>query len=132
VEFRVLGSVEAADGDRLVVGGPGKPAEVLGLLLSQANQAVSAVSLIEDLWDHDPPKTANKTLQSYISQLRRLLGDTVIVSAPRGYRLTVEPDALDAARFETLLDTGRAAKRRCRMGCAGRPSASRSGKYRAR
>jgi peptide/nickel transport system substrate-binding protein len=112
VEFRVLGSVEAADGDRPVVWGAGKPAELLGILLTRANQAVSAASLIDDLWDYGPPKTASKTLQTYISQLRRLLGDTVIVSAPKAYRLAVDARALDAARFGEQLESGRSALQR--------------------
>ena len=112
MEFRVLGSVEAADGDRLVVWGAGKPAELLGILLTRANQAVSAASLIDDLWDYDPPKTASKTLQTYISQLRRQLGDTVIVSVPKAYRLAADAHALDAARFHEQLESGRSALQR--------------------
>ena len=37
MQFGILGPVEAVDGDRLVVSGSGKPAEVLALLLSRAN-----------------------------------------------------------------------------------------------
>src|SRR5215472_3281954 len=112
VEFRVLGPVEAAIGDRLIVSGAGKQAEVLGILLARANHVVPSTSLIDDLWDYDPPKTANKTLQTYISQLRKAIGEDAIVSQFRGYRLSVDSGAIDAGKFESQLTEGRAAMQR--------------------
>ena len=46
-------------------------------------------------------------LQNAVSQLRRALGDNLIVTRPPGYLLRVEPDAIDARRFESLLEKGR-------------------------
>ena len=54
-------------------------------------------------------------LQNAVSQLRRSLGDNLIVTRPPGYLLRVDPDAIDAHRFEALLEDGR------RMLAAGEP-----------
>jgi DNA-binding SARP family transcriptional activator/ABC-type branched-subunit amino acid transport system substrate-binding protein/streptogramin lyase len=43
----------------------------------------------------------------YVSQLRRSLGDGVLITRTPGYILTVDPDALDADRFERLLADGK-------------------------
>ncbi len=54
----------------------------------------------------DPPRTAEKTLQSYITRLRKGLGAGSIAREGAAYRLTVDPRAVDVARFQRLLDTG--------------------------
>jgi DNA-binding SARP family transcriptional activator len=47
-------------------------------------------------------------LQSLVSRLRGVLGDpALLISGPAGYRLIVEPDAVDAIRFERLARAGR-------------------------
>ena len=71
--FGVLGPLEVRrDGPPLQLHGLQERA-VLGVLLSQRNRAVSVPSLIEAMWGADPPSTAKKTLQSYVSRLRGLL-----------------------------------------------------------
>ena len=45
-------------------------------------------------------------MQVYVSQLRKALGDGALETGPGGYRLRVEPAAVDAARFEQLLVNG--------------------------
>src|SRR5690606_3178389 len=80
------------------------------------------------LWGDEPPASAAGTLQSYVSRLRRALapagakgeGGRVIVWDPPGYRIAVEPDAVDAHRFERLADAGREALH------AGDPATARS------
>jgi hypothetical protein len=63
---------------------------------------------MDQLWDGRPPATAMKAVQVYISQLRKVLGEGLIDTQPGGYRLRIDPDSLDAARFEDLLTRGRA------------------------
>lgn len=65
--------------------------------------------LIDSLWGEQPPAGARNTLQVYVSSLRRALGRSAIETTPTGYRLCLEPDALDAERFEHLLRSGREA-----------------------
>jgi class 3 adenylate cyclase len=46
-------------------------------------------------------------VQVYVSQLRKALRKGVLATRPAGYVLHLEPGALDAARFEGLLEEGR-------------------------
>jgi len=117
VEFRLLGNLEVAvDGSPVDIGGS-QPRTVLAMLLVAGGRVVPAESIIDALWGDEPPASAAGTLQSYVSRLRRALapagakgeGGRVIVWDPPGYRIAVEPDAVDAHRFERLADAGREA-----------------------
>jgi DNA-binding SARP family transcriptional activator len=79
---------------------------MLGL---EANRTVSAERLAEGLWGEEPPPSAPKMVQLYVSQLRRLIGGNgaTIVTHGRGYELQLPADAVDVARFERLLDESR-------------------------
>ncbi len=61
---------------------------------------------MEALWGERPPKGARNTLQVYVSDCRSVLGRGVIVTTSGGYRLDVEPGAVDAGRFESLFREG--------------------------
>ena len=91
---------------RPVALGATKQRAVLAMLALHANTVVRVDDLVEGLWGDDPPATANKLVQHYVSQLRKLLtgGDAEIVTRGRGYELRVPPDAVDAARFERLAE----------------------------
>lgn len=104
-----------ADGREVALGGA-KPAALLAMLLVRPNEVVSSDHLIEDLWEGDPPPTAAKTVQVHVSRLRRALGaalngdgDGLIGTGSGGYVLRVEPDRIDAQRFQALVAEGRAA-----------------------
>jgi class 3 adenylate cyclase len=62
-------------------------------------KAVSVDELIDGLWGDEPTPGARSTLQTYVSNLRHELGD-VIVHDGGGYRLDVDPQQVDAVRFE--------------------------------
>jgi WD40 repeat protein/DNA-binding SARP family transcriptional activator len=106
MEIRVLGPVEVERGGRpLRLAGP-KQRAVLSLLALNANVTVSVDRLIEGLWGERQPASAAKMVQLYVSQLRRLFaeeGGTEIVTHGRGYELRLDPEAVDAARFERLI-----------------------------
>jgi DNA-binding SARP family transcriptional activator len=117
VDFRILGPVEVrAQGRPLAVAG-GRQRALLALLLLRAGEPVSRDRLIEGLWGERPPGGAVKTVQAVVSRLRRALGGEAarLVSGTSGYRLQVEPEELDLARFERLCADGRRAL------AAGRP-----------
>jgi DNA-binding SARP family transcriptional activator len=108
MEIRLLGLVEAShDGHAVPLGGA-KPRALLAILALHANAPVSADRLIEGLWGEVPPATAPKLVQVLVSQLRKQLvgSDVEIVTRGRGYELRVDPDAVDALRFERLLTSG--------------------------
>jgi pentatricopeptide repeat protein len=52
---------------------------------------------------------AANALQALVSRLRRALPGVEVESHPAGYRLVIEPDAVDVARFERLVAAGRSA-----------------------
>jgi DNA-binding SARP family transcriptional activator len=107
LEFRVLGPVEAIVDGRPVALPAAKPRALLAVLLLNRNRVVSVGRLVDDLWGEQPPETATKALQGYVSQLRKALGaDRLLTKAP-GYSLRVEDEELDLARFELLVREGR-------------------------
>jgi DNA-binding SARP family transcriptional activator len=101
-EFRLLGPLEAVVEGNPVQLAAAKPRALLALLLLHRNQVVSTERLIDELWADEPPARATKTLQVYISQLRKALGPERLVTRPPGYLLRVEPGELDLERFEQL------------------------------
>ena len=107
LEFRLLGPVEAVIDGRPVRLPAAKPRALLAVLLLDRNRVVSVGRLVEDLWGDDPPETATKALQGYVSQLRKALGADRLLTKPPGYSLRVEDGELDLDRFEGLLREGR-------------------------
>jgi peptide/nickel transport system substrate-binding protein len=111
VEFSVLGPLSVRiDGTPVALGGA-KQRALLAMLLLRANAVVSRDSLIDGLWGEHAPATADRSLDSHISRLRRLLGPKRIERRAPGYLLNVDPGELDLDRFETLLEQGRALAR---------------------
>lgn len=81
---------------------------MLASLALRPNTVVTGSQLIDEVWGDDPPRSATKTLQTYISHLRRALDGAPIERLGAGYRLLVEPDDVDATRFERLVDQAHA------------------------
>ena len=86
-----------------------KQRAVLAILILHRGEIVSGERLVDELWGERPPATAAKTLQGYVSRLRKALGDDLVQTRGRGYVLTVPADQLDVDRFEQLASSGRAA-----------------------
>ena len=109
MEFRILGPLEAVESGRSVALGATKQRALLAALLVHANEVVSIDRLIDELWGERPPAKAAKSVQVYVSQLRKILGDGRLETRGHGYLLHIEPGALDAERFQNLLAEGREA-----------------------
>jgi DNA-binding SARP family transcriptional activator/predicted ATPase len=109
MDFRILGPLEVLDEGREVALGGSKPRALLAVLVLHANETLSTDRLIEELWGEHPPATAAKTVQVHVSRLRKALarGGDLIVTRERGYRLELDPDRLDAHRFERVLARAR-------------------------
>ena len=110
LDVLILGPLEArADGAPIPIGGA-RLRVLLTRLALDADRSVSITALIDALWGQEPPDGAANALQSLVSRLRRALGDPdLVLGTPGGYRLAVAPEAVDARRFETLVQQSRQA-----------------------
>jgi DNA-binding SARP family transcriptional activator len=117
MDFRILGPIEViADGRPLALGGT-KQRALLGMLLLHANEVVSNDRLIEELWPEERRERAVKALQVAVARLRKALepgrsansdARSLVTRSP-GYELRVDPERLDAKRFEALVAEARRA-----------------------
>ena len=114
LQFRALGPLEVACGDRVYTPTASKPRQVLALLMLCANRVVNTELMIEELWGMYPPRSAVATTQTYIYQLRNMIAreppcrrGADLVTRPSGYVLAVDPDQVDAFVFQRLVEYGR-------------------------
>ncbi|HEX2783497.1 MAG TPA: AfsR/SARP family transcriptional regulator, partial [Ilumatobacteraceae bacterium] len=108
MQFRILGTLEVADGKAVANLGPPKQRALLALLVLNAGQVVSIDRLIDALWPDRVPRTATHSIQIYVSELRKVLrpfaGRDLIATRALGYELVAADDTIDARRFERFLD----------------------------
>ncbi len=109
LDFRILGPLEVWDGDSPLQLGGQRQRAVLALLALHPGEVVPSERLITELWGESPPRTASTALQNAVSQLRKILGADVVETRAPGYALRVEKEAVDARRFERLLNEGKRA-----------------------
>ena len=131
MDFRILGPLEVLDEGRVVALGGSKQRALLALLLLHANETLSTDRLIDELWGEQPPATAAKTVQVHVSRLRKALRPALATAAWSSRASTatsceLDPEQLDAHRFERLLAEGRSEL------AAGRPRARRRRRSRRR
>jgi DNA-binding SARP family transcriptional activator len=114
----VLGPLEVSVGDRRLDLPRLRLRALLALLVADAGRVVSVGALTAGLWPGvEPPPDAERTVRSYVSRLRTALAGagapatTLIVTRAPRYLLAVDPDAVDAARFERLVVDARCAMR---------------------
>ncbi|WP_020673207.1 BTAD domain-containing putative transcriptional regulator [Amycolatopsis nigrescens] len=111
MRYGVLGPLVVWDsGGRQVKVPEAKVRALLANLLIHGGRPVPADRLIEDLWAGRPPGGSANALQTKVSQLRRVLGRERVVREPAGYRLLLDDDAIDAARFQELAERARASE----------------------
>jgi DNA-binding SARP family transcriptional activator len=115
LRIQLLGPVRVWRGDHeLEIGGPRRRA-LLGML-ANSRRAVSRGELIDGLWGHDPPASADNSVHVNIAALRRVLEPRRARRAPShlltaigsGYKLRLETGTLDTE----LLDQHMADARR--------------------
>ena len=116
VELRVLGPIEVSDDGRRLAVAAGRQLAILAFLVIHANRVVSAERIVDELWGDEPPDTGVKAVAFHVSRLRDALepgrprgkADGIIATEPGGYVLRIDPDAIDAVRFERLAAEARA------------------------
>jgi DNA-binding SARP family transcriptional activator len=124
MEIRLLGPVQVRANAGEIEAGPLQQRAVLAALAVDAGRPVMVATLVDRVWDQDPPAGARAALYSYISRLRRLMrvghpgarghADPVagsasirLVGRESGYQLDVDPQAVDLYRFRQLVAAAR-------------------------
>ena len=104
----MLGAVElwGPDGSPVALGGA-RPRALLAALALSVGRAVPFEQLVDAVYGEEPPGNAQHALQSQVSRLRALLPAGSLARHPVGYVLTLDPDEIDAHRFERLAVSGR-------------------------
>ena len=97
-------SSTTANGSRS--GGP-SPARSWLSCVANAERPVSTDQLIEGVYGDEATPGSRRSVQTYVSNLRSLLGD-MITSAASGYEFRPIDSTIDAAEFVSKLETGRA------------------------
>lgn len=114
MRFFLLGPLRATnsnDGAPLNIGG-NKQQILLAALILARGKVVSNDRLVDLIWGESPPSKPYGAIRSYVSHLRRELepgsaaGDrtTMLATQSPGYVLRVEPEQVDAFRFEAAVD----------------------------
>jgi predicted ATPase/DNA-binding SARP family transcriptional activator len=111
--FRILGPVEAWDGEQRLALGGARQVALFACLVLHANRAVSADVLSDALWGASRSGAGNR-LQMAVARLRRSLeplddgGESVLRTVGGGYLLLVGNGVLDADVFAAGVREGRA------------------------
>ncbi|WP_410814607.1 AfsR/SARP family transcriptional regulator [Micromonospora sp. 067-2] len=96
---------------------------ILAALLLRPAQNVSAASLTAAMWS-DPPVSAHANVRTFVTKLRRFLGDVEpglnerLITVQRGYRLGVSVGETDLGQSTELWNAGRAAMTRADFSAA--------------
>ncbi len=116
--FRALGPLDVTSGSRRCRLTSPRQRAVLAILMCAEGRAVSVQSLVDQVWNGNPPADAVGSLRSHISRLRALLREVVgeraeVEPGALGlYRLRVDdPDEIDLLRFKRLRREAGAAAR---------------------
>lgn len=100
---RVLGPVDVLTSQGPVSVGGHHQRALLGALAIGAGHAVPVDHLLEVIWGDQPPRSAPRTLQSYVSHLREVVGGRAIAMVDHSYELSLDEVDVDAHRFEGLV-----------------------------
>lgn len=113
MSIQLLGPLRVKSGDCCLGLGGIKQRAVFAMLALRMNDGVGVDSLVNGLWDDDLPSHPRRTVQVYVSRLRKLLGSgpaagstLSIVNHGDGYSLQGNSDVCDFNRFQSLAEQG--------------------------
>lgn len=104
MELALLGPVQATSAGRPLPLGPRKRRLLLALLGLEVGRVVPVDRLVSLMWEADPPPGALGVVRAHVSRLRA--AGVPLETVGPGYRLALEPDLVDACRFERLVREG--------------------------
>ncbi|MBM7491049.1 DNA-binding SARP family transcriptional activator [Micromonospora luteifusca] len=115
LRFEILGPQRAWYADREIDLGPGKQRAVLAVLLLSTGRPVATGQIVEAVWPDDPPANGPNVVQKYVAGLRRVLEPDrsprtpgqVLSLTDAGYLLRVDPEVVDAVRFDRGVQAAR-------------------------
>jgi DNA-binding SARP family transcriptional activator len=114
LRFRLLGSVEARFGEKLISIGHAKLRAVLAVLLIDANRVVGIDQLVDRVWgDHRLPQRPRGAVQYCVTMLRKALApvpEVTITWESSGYQINTKQTAVDLHLFEQLVRRARHAE----------------------
>ena len=117
--IRILGTLEVEGSAGLPRISSYRQRAILAKLALNANGVTSMRSLVDAIWDGNPPMTARSQIQAGVSRLRRILAESgcpaSIETRPPGYRLIIRGADLDSLRFADLTDVARSQESRGRL-----------------
>ena len=114
MQFGVLGPLVVRTEHGAVDIGGARQRRLLAVLLANHGQIVSLDRLVDMVFDGEPPRSASTTMRSYVARLRRAFTEAdadaggLIATEQGGYGLRVDPEHVDAARFEASIETAQA------------------------
>ncbi|GLF98842.1 BTAD domain-containing putative transcriptional regulator [Streptomyces yaizuensis] len=110
-----MGEIEARSAGRPLDVGTPRQQVVLAALAVDVRRPIALETLIDRVWDHDPPANARPVLYAHLSRIRGLLGQTAapgggtaarIERRHAGYVLEADPQLVDLHRFRRLVERG--------------------------
>ncbi|MFD7653604.1 BTAD domain-containing putative transcriptional regulator [Actinosynnema sp. NPDC059797] len=111
MQIGMLGPFEVRTDDGVSAGVPGARLRALLIALAlEPGRVVPKAALVDWIWGEHPPSDAANALQRLASRLRRVLPGGAVDGQAGGYRLAVDPDSVDAVRFERLVGRARDAE----------------------
>ncbi|GAA2623433.1 AfsR/SARP family transcriptional regulator [Paractinoplanes durhamensis] len=110
MELRLFGPVEINAYGNVIDVGPPQRRKVLAALAIEAGRPVSAETLIDRVWDEEPPNSPRRALHAHISHIRRAIGCVTtdaekpvrVVRLSGEYMLDIAPERVDMCRFQHL------------------------------
>ena len=101
MRFAVLGPLRVFTRSDVALNRPSHR-RLLSILLLEPGRPLETDVIIDRFWAEEPPDTARAALQTYVSQVRKLLGNTVITTTVSGYQVDLRGHHLDRQLFDAM------------------------------
>ncbi|MFF7475027.1 BTAD domain-containing putative transcriptional regulator [Streptomyces sp. NPDC008092] len=112
VHVHLLGPVELSVGGQMAEVGPPQRRTVMAALAVETGRPVGVATLIDRVWDADPPNAARRAVHAHIARIRQVCMQATdrgtrplrLVRRSSGYVLDADPEQVDVHLFRQLVD----------------------------